>query len=276
MRLRVMTDSHTAFLFSGSEVKAFVTGSRGEVYWGIMPNGPAGWAKSPEEAFEELIAAFESGDDQRLATTEDVTEEHLPAIRKRHLDLLGYLDVGVPASGVRAIARKVGERLFPDRGECSEYRGRRLCHAREGGAFEVSSPGKASQVFGYGLLDMRTAAGAHAAAKRYIDSQSARRLRGHARTTAFEQERGEMKAWLDARSRPAAARVAHGRYRVAYLSSRVGSGTWRSYVDGDFTLEGAVAQMGRIKRRGMTAWVEDSSGNHVPVPGAMRPIRYGR
>lgn len=57
-----------------------------------------------------------------------------------------------------------------------------------------------------------------------------------------------------------------GGFKVAYLSA----GARRTYVGGVFSLDEAVRQMNRLKRRGLTTWVEDSLGAFVPVPGAKR------
>lgn len=64
-------------------------------------------------------------------------------------------------------------------------------------------------------------------------------------------------------------------YEVAYLSS----GARRTHLvsdspSGTFTLERATSLMRGLKRRGLTAWIEDAHYNFVPVPGAMRRPSY--
>jgi hypothetical protein len=58
---------------------------------------------------------------------------------------------------------------------------------------------------------------------------------------------------------------AEGSYRVAYLMR-----ARRTLHDGAFSRDAAIRLMKAFKRRGMTAWIEDTRGAFVPVPGAMR------
>lgn len=291
MRLRVMTDDQSAFLFAGDEVKAFATETRDGVYWGIMPRGPGGMASSAEVALRQIVDALEVGEDRGFAGREDVTETHLPPIRKRQLTFIGYFDVGTPESGTRAIARKLGWIFGKD-----DYVVTKSDVGIVYAAYGPFSSSKADEV-----ARLLRVPGFRNEVQRLTSTQL-RNMRvpvihlERVRTTAFEQERAEMKAWLDARSpfqsgvakaaaKAVAARVvSEGRYKVAYLGSTLGSGasargagnTWRSYLNGDFPLVEAIRQMDRVKRRGMTAWVEDTSGNHVPVRGAMRRPTDGR
>ena len=58
---------------------------------------------------------------------------------------------------------------------------------------------------------------------------------------------------------------AEGSYRVAYLMR-----ARRTLHDGAFSRDAAIRLMKAYKRRGMTAWMEDTRGAFVPVPGAKR------
>lgn len=69
-------------------------------------------------------------------------------------------------------------------------------------------------------------------------------------------------------------------YRVAYLvpnprRGQLGQGTMLVLLyagrDVPRTMGEALRDLRAARRRGFTAWVIDSLGNHVPVPGAMRP-----
>lgn len=55
-------------------------------------------------------------------------------------------------------------------------------------------------------------------------------------------------------------------FRLAYL----GAGARRVLIPGEYPLARVVAELRRLKRRGLTAWVEDSAGNFVLVRGATR------
>jgi len=108
MRLRMMTDDYTVFLMHGGEVKAFLAEHRaGRFYWAVMPHGPSGTENSPEEALASIRESFEQGLDV-VATEEgnhrDVTEVHLPAIRKRQLRYVTDFEVVMPVSGSRQMA----------------------------------------------------------------------------------------------------------------------------------------------------------------------------
>lgn len=54
--------------------------------------------------------------------------------------------------------------------------------------------------------------------------------------------------------------------RVAHI----GAGARRIVGAGGLSLEEAARQVRFLKRRGMTAWVEDDGGSFVPVKGASR------
>jgi len=58
-------------------------------------------------------------------------------------------------------------------------------------------------------------------------------------------------------------------YRVAYLVR-----ARRTLHDGAYSRDAAIRLMKAYKRRGMTAWVEDSAGGFVSVPGAMRQPKH--
>lgn len=62
-------------------------------------------------------------------------------------------------------------------------------------------------------------------------------------------------------------------YRVGYVLTTMGPHprVVREQDPQDFaTIERATRRMRQYKNRGMTAWVETDSGEHVPVPGAKR------
>ena len=54
-------------------------------------------------------------------------------------------------------------------------------------------------------------------------------------------------------------------YRAVYLVAGR-----REYLAGDTGLDVATRDVARLKRRGMTAWVETPDGAFVPVPGVQR------
>lgn len=59
-------------------------------------------------------------------------------------------------------------------------------------------------------------------------------------------------------------------YRVAYLIR--GRRTW---ADPSFeTIDRASRYMNALKRRGLTAWIENSQGGFVPVRGARKKPGY--
>ena len=106
MRLRVLSDDHTAFLFQGSEVKAFV-GREGRTFvWGVMPRGPGGEEGSPEEALAAIRMAIEQGEDVVL-DEQRATMMHLPPMRSRQLRQVGTFEVLAPVSGLRELARTI-------------------------------------------------------------------------------------------------------------------------------------------------------------------------
>jgi hypothetical protein len=88
------------------------------------------------------------------------------------------------------------------------------------------------------------------------------------------QDARQAQQWLRARAKADAQRAAPNPvpegYRVAYL----GSGARREYLAGDHSLAGASAEVHALKRRGMTAWVEDAAGAFVPIPGATRQPKW--
>jgi hypothetical protein len=59
-------------------------------------------------------------------------------------------------------------------------------------------------------------------------------------------------------------------FKVAYLTT----GARRTHLAGAFSHEDAMRHMRGLKRRGMTTWIEDTKGNFVPVPGALRQPKY--
>lgn len=203
MRLRVMTDTHSAFLFDQEDVKAFATETRDGVYWGIMPNGPSGSASTAESAIRQIVAALEAGEDRGLAA-EEVTEQHLPPIRSRTLTFVGYFDVGAPESGVRAVARRLSDLWL---GRTDHY----VATSTRGGVLvTVYGPFRAKEAEDL-ARKLPLPVGYRNVARRYTEEQLGRlrvpvirsehaRRTGQARTTAFEEERAELKAFLDARS----------------------------------------------------------------------------
>ena len=59
-----------------------------------------------------------------------------------------------------------------------------------------------------------------------------------------------------------------GMYRVAYLIRGR-----KTLVPATLQFDAATNQMSWLKRRGLTAWVEDEAGEFIPVEGAMRKPR---
>ena len=57
--------------------------------------------------------------------------------------------------------------------------------------------------------------------------------------------------------------------KVAYLIRAE-----RMYLEGTYQLPQAKRNLKYLKRRGLTAWLENENGDFVPVPGAKRIPKY--